>query len=110
MPPTIAIAAASWALLALVSLSYAFRLRPSNEVAMQWGLDGKPVWSAPLWLALLFTPVLSVFVIGLTVWLTYSAVSTLVILVISLQAVAFLAAHLVHLEISRRQLRRESSR
>ena len=43
MPPTIAIAAASWALLALVSLSYAFRLRPSNEVAMQWGLDGKPV-------------------------------------------------------------------
>ncbi len=109
MPPTIAIAAASWALLALISLGYALRMRPSRAIPMQWGLNGEPVWSAPLWLALLFTPLLSVLVMGLTVWLTYTAVSALVIIVITLQAVTFLAAHLVHLEISRRQLQRREN-
>jgi hypothetical protein len=34
------------------SLYFRPRIR-SDRIAMQWGLDGKPTWYAPKWLALL---------------------------------------------------------
>jgi hypothetical protein len=48
------------------NLYFAPRIR-INRVAMQWGLDGKPTWHAPKWLAL-WWPVLLMLLVRLIIW------------------------------------------
>lgn len=47
-------------LFALVAISLRANqtLPPSSKLPMQWGLDGRPYWSAPRRVALSFTPLL----------------------------------------------------
>ena len=75
------------------------RLPPAERLPMQWGISGRPTWSAPRLAALGFTPVLTL----VTLAVIYLAAGgqlpggTVVI-------IAFLAAHLLHLWMLRRQL------
>lgn len=41
------------------------RLRHVERLPMQWGFNGKPTWYAPRRLALAFSPLLAIFVLGL---------------------------------------------
>ena len=74
----------------------------SDRVAMQWGLDGKPTWHAPKWLAL-WGMVAFMFAVRLSIWLasTYDPQhvhgATLGILIFS---VTFAAAHVFTLRMA----------
>lgn len=100
-------------LMAIVSASAAQNIGRGVKVPMQFGFDGKPTWSAPRRLALLFAPALAaVFGLFLTFMahrvpngaLTQEAVSLGVARVG--MAFTFVVAHILHLAIALRWLSR----
>jgi hypothetical protein len=94
-------------LMAILSAAAAPAIGPGVKLPMQFGLDGKPVWSAPRRFGLLFAPALAAF-FGL--FLTYMAhrahTGTLTQEALSLgtarvgMAATFVIAHLIHLSIA----------
>ncbi|WP_028956173.1 hypothetical protein [Sulfitobacter sp. 20_GPM-1509m] len=69
------------------------------RLPMQWGLNGKPTWSAPRTAALTFTPVLAIIVTGFLIVVAGAATHIAAIVVI-----LFFAAHLLHLWLVYRHL------
>ncbi|WP_157577962.1 hypothetical protein [Roseivivax halodurans] len=78
------------------------RLPMATHLPMQWGLNGKPTWFAPRVIGLTFTPVLAISVTGFIFVVEGRAEAHIAALV----AVAFLAAHLLHLMLVYRHLTR----
>lgn len=77
------------------------KLPTAARLPMQWGLNGKPTWSAPRTAALTFTPVLAIIVTGFVFCVAGTATYIAAIVVI-----AFFAAHLLHLWLVYRHLMR----
>ena len=100
--------------MAILSGVAAQKIGPGVKVPMQFGFDGKPLWSAPRRFGLLFAPVLAA-VFGL--FLTYMAYTTttgdLTKQAVSLgtsrvgMALAFVLAHMAHLAIALNWLGRQ---
>ena len=100
--------------MAILSGAAARRIASRVKVPMQFGLDGKPMWSAPRRLALLFAPSLAA---GFGLFLTYMAHTTntgdLTKQALSLgtsrvgMALAFVVAHMAHLAIALNWLGRQ---
>ena len=67
MLPADYVFAVSLAFMAGCNLYFGTRIR-SDRVAMQWGLDGRPNWYAPKWLALWGMAVF-MFAVRLFIWL-----------------------------------------
>jgi hypothetical protein len=101
-------------LMAILSASAATKIAPGTRVPMQFGLKGKPLWSAPRRFALLFAPAMAA---GFGLFLTYMAHSTdtdhLTREALSLgtsrvgMALAFVVAHTAHLAIALNWLSRQ---
>lgn len=88
-------------LLALVAASLiAWLILPkADRLPMNWGLSGRPTWTAPRVMALTFTPALALVTTGVILLIAPGDVGFAAVV-----ALAFLAAHLVHLWLIRRQL------
>jgi hypothetical protein len=101
-------------LMAILSASAAAKIAPGTRVPMQFGLKGKPLWSAPRRFALLFAPAIAA---GFGLFLTYMAHNTdtgrLTREALSLgtsrvgMALAFVVAHMAHLAIALNWLARQ---
>ncbi|WP_235674166.1 MULTISPECIES: hypothetical protein [unclassified Paracoccus (in: a-proteobacteria)] len=78
------------------------RFPKAANLPMQWDLAGKPMWFAPRVAALAFTPLLAISVTGFIFMVAGRAEGHIAALV----AVAFLAAHLLHLMLVYRHLTR----
>jgi hypothetical protein len=101
-------------LMAILSGAAAQKIGPGVKVPMQFGLNGKPMWSAPRRFGLLFAPVLAA---GFGLFLTYMAHTTntgdLTKQAVSLgtsrvgMALAFVVAHIAHLSIALHWLSRQ---
>ena len=101
-------------LMAVLSGIAAQKIAPGVKVPMQFGFDGKPIWSAPRRFALLFAPSLAA---GFGLFLTYLAHTTdtgdLTKQALSLGtsrvglALAFVVAHMAHLAIALNWLGRQ---
>ena len=87
--------------IALASAIAATKLPPADRLPMQWGLTGKPTWSAPRTVALAFTPILAILVTGFVFVVAGAATKAAAIV-----ATAFLATHLLHLRLVYRHLMR----
>jgi FtsH-binding integral membrane protein len=101
-------------LMAMVSAAAAQKIGRGVRVPMQFGLTGKPIWSAPRRFALLFAPALAA---GFGLFLTFMAHTTdtgdLTKQALSLgtsrvgMALAFVVAHIAHLAIALNWLGRQ---
>jgi hypothetical protein len=91
------------ALTAMILLSVIAALRfPANaRVPMQWGPGGKPTWTAPVWLAVSFTPVLAIIAFAVTLAIGGRAGSPMIGTLLSVQGVLFLVIHAAHLYFAR---------
>lgn len=91
------------ALLAMIALSAftANRLPASARLPMQWGPGGKATWTAPVWIAISFTPALTIFVYAVTILAT--AASPLQAKILTIQGLVFLAFHAAHLFFATRR-------
>ncbi|MBY5972708.1 hypothetical protein KUV28_10145 [Ferrimonas balearica] len=87
--------------LALIGLSAGayLQLPRAGHLPMQWGLDGRPTWSAPRGLALCLTPLLAGGV-ALLFHLVADAGPAAIALILGV----FTAAHVLHLVLVRRHL------
>lgn len=101
-------------LMTLISASAAAKIDPGAQVPMQFGLNGKPTWSAPRRFALLFAPALAAgFGLLLTFLahrlpneqLTKEAVSLGTSRVF--MAFTFVLAHMVHLAFALKWLNKD---
>ncbi len=100
--------------MAMLSVVAAQKIGSGVLVPMQFGLDGKPIWSAPRRFGLLFAPALAA---GFGLFLTFMAHSTdtggLTKQALSLgmsrvgMALAFVVAHIAHLSIALHWLDRQ---
>jgi len=90
-------------MMAMVVLSLIAALRfPSNtRVPMQWGPGGKPTWTAPVWLAVSFTPFLALVVFAVTIAVGGRSGSPLIGTLLSIQGALFLVIHAAHLYFAR---------
>lgn len=86
--------------LVLVSLSAGRQLRHLAELPMQWGLDGKPTWSAPRYVALAFTPA-----VGSLIMLAIALKGSISLGAVCVVAASFIAAHILHLTLIARRSR-----
>jgi hypothetical protein len=66
---------------------------PGARVPMQWGLDGKPTWTAPKLIGVLFSPALALLVLTLVSANDSQKMK-------SLTAIGFLVVHLLHLALA----------
>ncbi|NDV01983.1 DUF1648 domain-containing protein [Pseudoroseicyclus tamaricis] len=96
---TVAVCAA--VILAMIAASFIAnrRLPPADRLPMQWGVSGRPTWSAPRLAALSFMPALAVVTIAVIYVASGGALPGGAVVI-----VAFLAAHLLHLWMIGRQL------
>lgn len=100
--------------MAILSSAAGVRIKPDARVPMSFGLNGKPIWSAPRRFALLFAPGIAA---GCGLFLTYMAHTThsgdLTPQALSLgtsrvgMALAFVVAHIAHLMIALNWLGRQ---
>lgn len=97
-------------LLVLAAISVlAFRSTPEGAMLpMQWGLSGKPTWSAPRWLAVWFTPALAALVLGAVAFAGRDAGGFL-LLALAPSAALFTIIHAAHLYFAVRHAKREAS-
>lgn len=86
--------------LVLVSLSAGRRLRHLAELPMQWGMDGKPTWSAPRHVALAFMPT-----VGALIMLAIALRGSISPGTVCVVAASFIAAHILHLTLIARKSR-----
>lgn len=77
------------------------KLPTAARLPMQWGLNGKPTWSAPRTAALTFTPVLAIITTGFVIFVAGAEPH-----IAAIVTIAFLAAHLLHLWLAYRHLKR----
>ncbi len=80
-------------------------LPQSAQIPMQWGIDGKPTWSAPRLLGLAFTPFLYLvtsFVIGIFLPSSWGPESPAMLAVFAIVAVGFAAGHYFHIWLAQR--------
>jgi len=68
---------------------------------MQWGPGGKPTWTAPVWLAVSFTPVLALVVFAVTIAAGGRSGSPLIATLLSIEGALFLVIHAAHLYFAR---------
>jgi hypothetical protein len=66
------------------------------RVPMQWGLDGKPTWTAPKPIGVLFSPILSLLVLSFASASDPQKVTSILPMI----AGAFLVAHVLHLALA----------
>lgn len=79
-----------WIAMIGLSLLAVLRMPSGARVPMQWDFRGKPTWTAPLWLAVSFTPAVATFVLAIfSIAALGSAVPSL--------AALFLVIHALHL-------------
>jgi uncharacterized BrkB/YihY/UPF0761 family membrane protein len=86
--------------LALLSVVAASNFPNGARVPMQWGITGKPTWSAPVWFAVSFTPTLAAMVFALMLlWLPSVSEKARHDLPVAFAPVVglFLFVHVVHL-------------
>jgi hypothetical protein len=101
-------------LMSILSAAAAKKIGSGIKVPMQFGFNGKPMWSAPRRFALLFAPALAA---GFGLFLTFMAHTTdtgdLTKQAVSLgtsrvgMALAFVVAHIAHLSIALHWLSRQ---
>lgn len=100
------------ALLVMIWLSRraAHRLPPAARIPMQWGLDGKPTWTASRAVGLWFTPVLGGSMLGviaallrLDVPTTDATTPAIAVTVQVIVAASFVGAHFLHLRWALKQ-------
>jgi hypothetical protein len=79
-----------WIAMVCLSLVAALRMPSGARVPMQWDFRGKPIWTAPVWLAVSFTPAVAVLIL---------AVFSLTAMSLALPSLAslFLGIHALHL-------------
>ncbi len=78
----------------------AYRTFPKDaQVPMQWGFRGEPIWTLPKTVAVLFTPLVAIVASGVAVATAGSAERAGFVL--SLFAVSFLFAHVLHLVLAK---------
>ena len=94
--------------LAAISVFYAQRFARDARVAMQWGIDGKPTWRAPVLLAVSFTPLLALFTLGLTAIAGLGADSQLPKLILIGEGVFLVLLHVAHMHFALREQRRSA--
>ncbi|KQO71604.1 hypothetical protein [Methylobacterium sp. Leaf89] len=58
------IVAATVAVLTCLSWVASVRFSEASFLPMQWGIDGRPTWYAPKWMALSFGPMIGCFVMA----------------------------------------------
>lgn len=86
------------AMLAISGIAYL--LFPAGaRVPMQWGLDGKPTWTAPKLIGVLFSPILSLLVLS---GATFASASNLqkVAAILPIISGVFLVVHVLHLALA----------
>ncbi|MCJ2128866.1 DUF1648 domain-containing protein [Methylobacterium sp. E-045] len=64
MPTVYVFAVVTLAILSCLSALAGFWVGDLDRLPMQWGLDGRPTWYAPKWIALGFIPVIGVIVMA----------------------------------------------
>ena len=84
------------------SLVASAKLPQADRLPMNWGLTSRPTWSAPRRVALSFTPVLAVLTTGFMMLIAPRDAASA-----ALVAAAFLAAHLLHIWLIKRELDRD---
>jgi hypothetical protein len=100
-------------LMAVLSWAAGQHVRPHEQVPMQWGLTGKPVWRTGRRLALMFSPALAGLSGLVLTALAHSggehveAGALHLAMVRTGMAVAFVLAHMAHLAMALRTLDRE---
>jgi len=90
-------------ILDIVSLYANRRFQAFASLPMQWGIDGRPNWYAPRWVAVSFMPWLAGLILG-GIALTCGA-ARIGLVEISVLAPLFIAAHLLHVWLIGRTLR-----
>ncbi len=80
------------------------RFPADARIPMQWGLDGKPTWTAPRGIGLWFAPILAVIVLGFVAVVLRQAAPTTEataaagpVTVQIVVAASFVGAHFLHL-------------
>jgi hypothetical protein len=86
------------AMLAISGVGYLL-LPKDARVPMQWDLAGKPTWKAPKLIAVLFSPILSLFVLSAFSFASASNPQK-VEAILPLVAGAFLVVHVLHLALA----------
>lgn len=89
------------AAMVIVSITATLRFPAASFLPMQWGVNGKPTWYAPRKLAFAFTPALATLVMAFMLLMAEPAPHILLMI-----AGAFFAAHLLHLWLVFRHIRR----
>lgn len=107
---------ASLVLLAILSWAASQNIPFSNSIPMQWGFNGKPIWRAARRFGLLFTPVIAAITgvilsflahrppLGLAHSLSLELLNLAIIRVGV--AVAFVFAHILHLSLVLREIKK----
>ena len=88
--------------LTLISVAANRKLRDRERLPMQWSIGGKVNWTAPRRIALAFTPALAGIVL-LAAALGYAREPDREVGVLTLMALCFAAAHLLHLWLIQRR-------
>ena len=92
--------------LVALSLIFFLRLRKYDRVPMQWGIRGKPTWSAPAWLAVSCTPALFFLVWALIDRAEPVDATREINIAALVMSASFVLAHFGHLAYAERSLRR----
>lgn len=92
------ICAAFAAMLAISGVAYLLLPRGAR-VPMQWDLAGKPTWTAPKLIAVLFSPILSLFVLLGTSFASASNPQKVEAILVLIAGV-FLVVHVLHLALA----------
>lgn len=97
------VAAAVILAMCIISVVTAARLPKDAQLPMQWDWHGRPTWTAPLWLAVLFAPAFAALVAALLIFQTQDRSEGLLGSVM----VVFLIAHVAHLFFAVRHIKRQ---
>lgn len=81
------------------------RFRALERIPMQWGLGGKVNWTAPRRIGLAFTPVLAALVLTAMSIVPGDQARTDSSVALTVAALVFVAAHLLHLYLIARSTR-----
>ena len=83
------------------SIAATIKFPAASRLPMQWGLNGKPTWYAPRKLAFAFSPALAAVVVACVLFMKEPALHLALLI-----AAVFFAAHLIHLWLIYRDIKR----
>jgi hypothetical protein len=102
------LAAGTVAVLIALSAVAALLFPKGAKVPMQWGINGNPTWTAPVGIAVAFTPMIAAVVFAVTLGLSYGKAQSPIDRILALQVVVFVLAHIGHLYFALRHFRSRS--